>query len=152
MLQPTKIEQTKPSDPPQQVLFDLGLLEAKATLEQKPAQTLASDANYSTAILTSPALELDLSYFESKLDQQPSSTKPQPSNIIKSMSSEDFMSSTASNSKQQANSSSSKVFLDKLLKDIYVNSNSKSDAFSTVSNNNNNNNNDDKKCKLINFN
>ena len=65
---------------------------------------------------TSTAFELDLSYFENKLDQQ---SLP---NINKSSSNDDFLSdiqnTTTSLLSQQNNS---KVHLDKLLKDIFVN-------------------------------
>ena len=65
---------------------------------------------------TSTAFELELSYFENKLDQQ---SLP---NINKSSSNDDFLSdiqnTTTSLLSQQNNS---KVHLDKLLKDIFVN-------------------------------
>ena len=65
---------------------------------------------------TSTGFELDLSYFENKLDQQ---SLP---NINKSSSNDDFLSdiqnTTTSLLSQQNNS---KVHLDKLLKDIFVN-------------------------------
>lgn len=78
---------------------------------------------------TSTAFELDLSYFENKLDQQ---SLP---NINKSSSNDDFLSdiqnTTTSLLSQQNNS---KVHLDKLLKDIFVNT--KSDTIdSNIKNN-----------------
>ncbi len=130
-----------------ELFFNINQLESSAKIDQSTSLS-------SNSLITSPAFELDLSYFENKLDQK--STKPLPT-VKKSSSNDDFLSdihkNTTNSLKTHPQHNDSKVYLDKLLKDIFVNC--KNDTKDTnISSLKNNKKDDeiqsDKKCKFKN--
>lgn len=103
--------------------IDLSIFEANST--EQPNTAVKSDTS---SIFNS--LDIDLSYFESKSDQTSNKTKSASGNKAKPDNNSKISSNTNTNAIQsvsKANSSkkesNSKVILDELLKDIFVNSN-----------------------------